>query len=344
MKAAALSLILLAATACTTARNFVNEHINDVAEGETAGNFIQEENDLFALVKRDTAGEGDEFYTQGLRWGKTFNPKHNPRAVRWVEKKLQEEVFKQFAFGTVWTIGIAQTMFTPDRIDVDGPQPHDRPWAGYIYLDNTLRLVDDAPDPKTQIVLEVQTGTIGKRSGAEWAQSALHAVRNLAHPTWHDQLERGVAIEAIYLWNRRLWGTDHYDVLPFAGGAAGTTQIYANIGAHARLGWNLRGFMNTGPMGGTFAVGGNERPATDGFVYIGGQGALVPYNYFLSRGDFKRELRVHDWLWGASLRVGNFRLTGNFVRRSREHSHPRGPQYDGHPYGSLVFSYELALQ
>lgn len=331
-----LTLAVLAA-GCTTIRRVADGQKDGKANGKTAGFFFQEENDSIA------PGNRDKFYTQGLRWQKTINPEANPEAIVRIGEVLGEKVFKQFSFKTVWSSGIAQTMYTPDDVRIAAPQPFDRPWAGFIYLDNTLRLVEDVDDPHTQLVLELQTGTIGQQSGAHWAQGGLHALIGSPRPAgWGNQLERPIGAELIYLWNRR-WGNKYIDFLPFGGGAAGTTMVYANAGAHVRLGWNLSGFFNTGPMQGTFAVGNNERRPTEGFVYVGGSGTFIPYNFFLSQGDIQSKNRVRDWMAGASFRYRSYRLTYNFVRRSREFTHPLGPQFSAHDYGSVVLSYELII-
>ena len=327
-------LLVVLAAGCAHVQRIFDGQPGGIATGTTAGIFIQEENDSIA------PGNRDKFYTQGLRWGKTFN--RNPQTVDRIASAVCNAVCRDFSFETVWTSGIAQTMFTPDDISIEAPQPYDRPWAGFIYLDNTLRLVDDSPDPKTQIVIELQTGTIGRKSGADWAQAALHSVIGADHPTWHDQLERPLGVELIYTWNRR-FGNEHVDLLPFAGGAVGTTMLYANAGAQVRLGWNLSSFFNTAPMQGTLAVGGQGRPSFEGWVYAGGNATFIPYNYFLRAGDIEPKRRVRDLMAGASVRYRSYRLTYNLVRRSREFSHPLGPQFSAHDYGSFVLSYELVI-
>jgi hypothetical protein len=337
MKRSSLSLcvwLLVLASGCTHVRKVFDGPPGGVASGDTAGYFFQEENDSIA------PGNRDKFYTQGLRWGKTFT--RNPDLVAKIGTGFCARFCSGFNYRPLWTSGVAQTMYTPDDVAVPVPQPFDRPWAGFIYLDNTVRLVEDTPQPRTQLVLELKTGSIGKRSGAQWAQSALHELIGAAHPEWPDQLERHVAIELTYLWNRR-YGNGHVDVLPFAGGALGNTMVYTTAGTHVRLGWNLGGFLNTGPMQGTFALGGSERPPTEGFLYLGGAASYIPYNYFLSRGEIEPKRRVHDLMAGASFRYRSYRVTYNFVRRSREFEHPLAPKFSAHDYGSLVLSYELII-
>ncbi|HWW62995.1 MAG TPA: lipid A deacylase LpxR family protein, partial [Thermoanaerobaculia bacterium] len=320
-------------------------HVQKVFDGQpagvadkSAGFFFQEENDSIA------PGNRDKYYTQGLRWAKTFNPDANPRVIKAIDEKFATTIFRNFRHKAIWSSGIAQTMYTPDDITISAPQPHDRPWAGFIYLDNTMRFINKG-EPKVQHVFELQTGVIGPYSGAKWAQSALHALIGSPHPLpgWRNQISTRPGVEAIYLYNRR-WGNSHIDFLPFAGGAAGNTMVYANAGAHVRLGWNLAGFFNTGAMQGTFAVSGGTRPPFEAWVYGGVNGSAIPYNLFLSKGDIDPKKFVYDRMAGASVRYRSYRLTYNIVRRSREFTHPLAPNFSSHDYGSVVLSYELIIK
>jgi Uncharacterized protein conserved in bacteria (DUF2219) len=148
----------------------------------------------------------------------------------------------------------------------------------------------------------------------------------------------------MYLWNRRIDLTRHLDVLPFAGGAAGNTMTYVNAGGHARFGWNKSPFFNTGAMQGTFAGAFSaDRPTKEGWVYVGAQAAFIPYNYFLSGGEIEPREGVVDLMYGFSVRYRSYRLTYNFIRRSREFDHPANPMSSAHEYGSIVLSYELIM-
>lgn len=344
MKHAMILCLALLASACAHVERLFDGQPGGVVQpgGDTAGYFFQLENDSIA------PGNRDKYYTQGLRWQKTFA--NRPGVDTFADKLCSTVKFCEgFNYRPVWSSGVGQTMYTPDDITITTTQPFDRPWAGFIYLDNTLRLVELKPvdptrriDKRTQLVFELQTGHIGKKSGADWAQSGLHAIIDSPKPTWVDQLERPVAAELIYFWNRR-YGTRFIDFLPYAGGAAGSTMVYANAGAHVRVGRNLSGFMNTGPMQATFAAGDTTRPPWEWWFYVGGNAAYIPYNYFLSEGDIEPRRRVRDVMAGASLRFRSYRLTYNFVRRGREFDHPLAPPFGAHDYGSLVLSYELVI-
>lgn len=330
--------LALTASGCS----FLKDHQN-AGSGKGSGFFFQEENDSIA------PGNRDKSYTQGLRWAKAINPAWNEPRFQAAKDAVDVKLCKvlrctQLPHQVLWSTGIAQTMFTPDDITKEEPQPFDRPWVGFLYLDNTLRLTDTRTDARHQHVIELQTGVIGSASGARWAQSALHALIGSPHPIpgWQNQLSRP-GLELIYLRNWR-FARKYAELQPFVGGAAGTTMVYGNGGAYLRIGKNITKFFNTGPMQANLAGGdNNERPKWEYWVYAGYDARLVPYNFFLSKGDIDVEKRVSDRLLGASVRLYSYRLTYNHVRRSKEFSHPLGPQYPNHTFGSVMLSYELII-
>lgn len=340
-KAVRLGMLLLTAAAwgCGTWHHLTQG--DQTAQGKTAGFFFQEENDSIA------PGNRDKFYTQGLRLGKTVNPAENPALVESAANRACVLLrCSEQSTRTIWTTGVAQILFTPDDITIAAPQPHDRPWAAFLYLDNTLRITENNPGvaPHWQHVLELQSGIIGPEAGGRWAQGALHDQINSPRPAgWGNQIPTRVGLQLIYLYNRR-FAAKYADLLPFAGGGAGNTMVYANAGTFVRLGANMSTFMTTGVMQGTLLGGNSTRPNWEGWVYGGIDARYVGYNLFLDRGAIRLKHDNHDLLFGASGRYRNYRVTYNTVRRGREFTDPLGPPFRQHNFGSLVLSYELILK
>jgi lipid A 3-O-deacylase len=317
-----------------------------VREGQKwAGWSFQEENDVLSRTNTDKS------YTQGLRFTLTRNPQENPpRIDAFAEWFLR--TFHNVEAEHVWSIGLGQSIYTPDDITISTRQLNDRHWAGFLYIDNTLQLID--PDEKFRHVLELQTGLIGPGSGARWAQATIHEIIDSAPPVgWPNQLRNEPGVNLIYSHDRRIAreiGPLDADLLPFAGGSLGTVMTYANAGAVVRVGKNNTGFLNGAMRASAYTNFSGERPRWEFWVYGGAEGRAVAHNIYLSGGFFKQvpseidtKRFVYDLTTGFSLRYRRWRLTYNFVRRSNEYSHPFAANDGSQEFGSVMLSVEPIL-
>ncbi len=310
-----------------------------------AGWSFQEENDVLSRTNTDKS------YTQGLRLMRTRNPDENPERIDqfadWFSRK-----FHDVETVRIWSIGFGQNIYTPDDVTIPTPQLNDRHWGGFLYIDNTLQLVD--PDEKFRHVIELQTGLIGPGSGARWAQTTLHEIIDSAPPVgWPNQLRNEPGINLIYSHDRRIAreiGPLDVDLLPTVGGSLGTVMTYANAGGVVRVGKNNTGFLNGAMHATAFTNFSGDRPRWEFWVYGGAEGRAVAHNIYLSGGLFKQipselETRrlVYDLTTGFSVRYRRWRLTYNFIQRSSEYDHPLAANDGKQEFGSVMFSVEPIL-
>jgi hypothetical protein len=235
---------------------------------------------------------------------------------------------------------LGQLMFTPEQTELFTPPPTERPYAGFLY--GALALTDEANQ------LRLQVGMVGPASLAADAQKFVHAVRGLELPQgWHAQLRDEPGLVATYERTQdigRIAGKEGQalDVKTHFGGAAGNVFDYANIGAMARLGFNLPdddGPPRIGPAPpDSYAY---EPTAQLGaYLFAGLEGRLVARNLFLDGNSFRtgphvaKEPDVTDISLGGAIAFQNFRLSFTHVFRSREFR----TQQDPDQFGSLSLS------
>lgn len=348
MKFFAVSALAFSLTACSSVNPGLNSPADFAGDRKWAGWTFQEENDVLTELNVD------KFYTQGLRFSLTRNPDQNPDIVDKAAGRFLTVFDKEFDATNVWSIGLGQNIYTPDDITIAAPQLNDRHWGGFLYVDNTLQLVNKA-ETKRHLV-EVQTGIVGPASASKWAQATMHKIIKSAPPEgWSNQLRNEPGVNVIYQQDRRrvlesLKLLDA-DVQHYFGGSLGTVMTYGSAGAVARIGKNNTGFLN-GPLRATAASNfSGQRPKYEGWVYAGVEGRAVAHNIFLS-GGFLRQIPteietkrfVYDVMTGFSLRYRRWRLTYNLVRRSGEFTHPLAAGKGDQTFGSVVLSVERILQ
>ena len=308
-----------------------------------------EENDTFAF-----RNQSDRAYTQGLRLTTTLNPEFNPDWLSNLSNLLcrcGKPTDKPF--DAVLHVGVGQSIYTPVRITVSGPQPFDRPWAGWLYATAILHLTEtgdeltteQAPEQSQQTkqqVFEVDLGVVGQGAGARRAQSVVHEIIDAPKPLgWHNQIRNQPGLNLLYSRNQR-FGTSRRDIVWTAGGDVGNVMTYAAVGAIGRLGYNITGF-GTAPLSST-AMGQKTRKNVELYVFAGADGRAVLQNIFIRGGNSRIEQKpfVVDVRTGASARYRSVRFTYNYVRRSREFTSP--VSFPGrHDFGSFAIAWEPTL-
>lgn len=315
-----------------------------------AGWAFQEENDVLSRTNTD------KYYTQGLRFSLTRNPDENPKAIDDFAGWFLSRFDNQLNAANVWSVAIGQNIYTPDDITVTTPQLNDRHWAGFLYIDNILQLVDK-DEEKVRHYIELQTGIIGPGSGARFAQAKIHEIIDSAPPVgWSNQLRNEPGVNLIYShdrrYARRFFNLIDADVQRGIGGSLGTVMTYGELTGIVRVGRNNTGFLN-GALRATAVNSTNfdgNRPNLEFWVYAGAQARGVVHNIYLSGGFFKQvpseiETRrfVYDLTTGFSIRYRRWRLTYNLVRRSGEYDHPLAVHDGSQQFGSVVLSVEKIL-
>jgi hypothetical protein len=233
-------------------------------------------------------------------------------------------------------LSLGQNIYTPQNIEATVPDPTDRPYAGWSYLEisfisKTERRVD---------ILSLQAGMVGPSSLAEDTQRIVHEWINSEEPKgWDHQLRDEVGVNLIYerryrAYARALNDTLGIDFLPHGGFSLGNVQTYANLGATLRFGFNLPSDFGVqlargGAIGASPSNDLDPRVAPDRsvslFFFGAADGRAVAQDIFLDGNTWKeggpsveKERFVADYMGGVGLIAGRWQLTGTFVHRTKE--------------------------
>ena len=310
------------------------------------------ENDMFSNTDRN--------YTNGIR-ASWVSPnlesfRHDPAMPALVNRindgfdRLLD--FKEGPTRNV-VISLGQLIYTPQDREAFQLIENDRPYAGYLYLGFAYHTRNE----QRLDTVEINLGIVGPSAAGETAQDEIHHWRGFEKFNgWDNQLKDEPTLQLIYEQKRRLFkqylplGLEH-DFIAHAGGALGNVGVYLNAGGEYRLGWDLPEDFGTSavrPGGDNSAPGrGDSRlRRTDklisglhGFVSLDGR--AVAHDIFLDGNTWKdshsvdREILVADAAVGASVLVGDWKLSYAHVYRTREFK----GQPHSHEYGSLSVSY-----
>lgn len=304
-------------------------------------------------LENDTFTGTDQHYTNGLKfswlsadltdWGQTGWRKNVVDALPFVNRPEGQKNLG-FAFG--------QNIYTPRNIEVTNPDPNDRPYAGWSYLE--LAFVSKTPAVADTLALQV--GIVGPHSLAEDSQRIVHRQISSAEPRgWDHQLRDEIGVNVVYerrwrLYGRALLNTLGIDLVPHAGASLGNVQTYANAGGTVRFGLNLPSdfgvqLARAGSVGGTPTDDLDPRVALNRnfslFVFGAADGRAIARDLFLDGNTFRdsrsvdKEPFVADLSAGVGLIAGRWQLTYTQVWRTREFKTQRG---DYNNFGSVSLS------
>jgi hypothetical protein len=303
--------------------------------------------------ENDTFGGTDEHYTNGVKlswlsadlvdWGQVGWRK---RFVDFLPFVNRPEGQKSFG------LALGQNIYTPRNIKTPTPDPTDRPYAGWTYLE--MAFVSKTPAISDTVA--IQAGIIGPHSLAEDTQRIVHQwTGNIRPRGWDYQLRDEVGVNLAYerrwrLYARALYQTVGIDLVPHAGATLGNVQTYANAGGTVRFGLNLPSdfgvqLARPGSVGGTPTDDLDPRVALDRnfsvFAFGAADGRAVARDIFLDGNTFRssrsvnKEPFVADLSVGIGLIAGRWQFTYTQVWRTREFTTERG-NYNN--FGSLTFS------
>ena len=286
--------------------------------------------------ENDTFADTDRYYTNGAKlswisgdlsgWGRSGGQQAALERVPLVNDPGTMKNFG-FAFG--------QNIYTPRDQDLVIPDPDDRPYAGWSYLEFSLL----SKSPHQLDIISLQVGMVGPHSYAQEVQNGFHDwIRNSPSRGWDSQLHDEVGVNLIVerrwrLFARAFDGALGFDFVPHIGASLGNVATYANIGASTRLGFNLpedfgvdlirgAGVVNTPIDDNDPRVG--ERTSLSLFLFAGADGRAVARDIFLDGNTFRdspsvdKEDFVADLSVGAGLVLGRWQLTYTHVLRTRE--------------------------
>ena len=303
------------------------------------------ENDMFSGT--------DEHYTNGVKlswlsadlgsWGQTGWRQRFVEMLPFVNRTGGQKNFG-LAFG--------QNMYTPRNIETATPDPLDRPYAGWTYLE--MAFVSKTPALSDTIA--IQAGIVGPHSGADDTQRIVHRWFDNPRPLgWGYQLHDELGVNLVYerrwrLYARSLVPTVGIDLVPHAGVSLGNVQTYANAGGTVRFGVNLPSdfgvqLARPGSVGGTPADDLDPRIARDRnfslFAFGAADGRAVARDIFLDGNTFRtsrsvsKEAFVADLSAGIGFIAGPWQITYTQVWRTREFKSERSAYNN---FGSLTLS------
>ena len=285
-----------------------------------------EKGTLSFLFENDLFFNADHDYTNGVELTYTTAPQDTPawavRVANWLPLfSAGAEVRTRYALG--------QSMFTPNDLSLTNPPQTARPYAGFLY--GAFGLVGDTGTHLDQ--LQVTLGIVGPDSLAEQSQTWIHAnIRGHKPMGWDTQLHNEPALVIQYQRSIKLIEPQSVlglilDAEPYYGIAVGNVYDYVNVGAMARLGFNLP--RDYGPQRIAPSLPGSNffepSGALGAYVFAGVDGRAIARNLFLDGNSFQSSRHVDkmnlvgDFEFGAAIIFDRVRLSFTHVIRSREY-------------------------
>lgn len=309
---------------------------------------------LFTLyVENDYFTGTDRNYTNGVKLSWMTADLSDWGQRGWRQHLLESLPFIN-ATGTQKNLGfsLGQNIYTPKDSTRRVPDPMDRPYAGWTYLEGSFV----SKSSTRADIVSVQVGLFGPSSLAEQTQKTFHRVIDDDLPQgWDHQLRDEVGVNLIYEQRRRLVTrafSDRvgFDVIPHGGVCLGTVQSYVNLGATLRMGLNLPSDFGVslargGAIGASPVNDLDPRVALNRdvslFLFAAADGRAVARDATLDGNLWKdspsvdRKVFVADLSSGVGLIVGRWQLTGSYVYRTREFDTQPDPHSQ---FGSVTLS------
>lgn len=250
---------------------------------------ILEENDSLFF-------NSDKHYTQGLRLSNLFGDSPKPG-------EFWDGPFNALSFGPFFEPGgtrktailFGQSIFTPKNLSVKPPDPHDRPYAGWLYggvsmlQDNDKRMLEN---------FEIDFGLVGPGALGQVTQNTFHQfIAADQAKGWSSQLQHefGGMVSYERLWRLPLFGDNSLgvDIVPELGVTAGNVFTYASAGGMLRVGKGLQ--ADYGPV--------RVRPALSGTDYFDASGLDNDMGWYLFAGTQGRVMGRDIFLDGNTFRT-----------------------------------------
>lgn len=294
------------------------------------------ENDVFAA--------DDNHYTNGVRASFLSAENHMPG---WLESVADSLPGMSPEGRKRWGVAAGQSMYTPNDISISPPDPTDQPYAGWLYGSVTLH----SDSGHRLDTWQLTAGMVGPSSKAAEVQDFVHDMIGSTDPQgWDYQLRDEPGI--ILSYERKWRGLAQFspfglgaDITPSIGGSIGNVFTHANVGAVARIGYDLP--ADYGPplirpnlSGSDFFVPSKR---FGWYLFAGLEGRAVARNIFLDGNTFRdspsvdKEIFIGGAQLGAALTFGNTRLAYTHIMRT--------PEFEGQDgieeFGAVTLSYRF---
>jgi lipid A 3-O-deacylase len=194
---------------------------------ETGRITILEENDSLYF-------NSDKHYTQGLRISDLLGEAPSPDGLWDDAFKIVRSVTPVFEPGATRRTGVflGQSIFTPKNLAIRPPDPHDRPYAGWLYAGASL-----LQETGSQMLenAELDLGIVGPGALGKQVQNDFHQFIGVPQAKgWSSQLQQefGIVLSYERLWRLPLVGDNRFgvDIVPQLGASVGNIFTYGKQG------------------------------------------------------------------------------------------------------------------
>lgn len=290
---------------------------------------FQVENDAVSTQR----GTSDQYYTSGLRLGYTSGEGQVPETLANLSRAVWGDGIQRVS------IDVSQSIFTPKKTQLDPPDPHDEPYAGYLTLN--AQLIHDRADSRS--VIGVSLGVVGKAAGGRDIQNGFHSIiGDTLNRGWSHQLEDEPSVQVLvsrtYRFQIATIGGVEIDTLPSATINAGITYDYAQLGFSFRIGQGLGSDFGTARivpgLSGTDAYT-TVRPLA-WYLQLGADGRAVAHNVFLDGNTFRDNSPHVSKKWDVGEFVAGVGIIWRGVRLSYTHTW-RTEEFNGQKAGLFNF-------
>ena len=244
---------------------------------------------LHAITENDAYGaaRSDRWYTNGVRFGYGSPEGALPSPLAALDGAIGRLLGPA---QSRWGVALGQNIYTPRSTLPYVPDPRDRPYAGYAYLEGSL----DRRTANTLDRFTLAAGVVGPGSLARKTQDIVHDLIGSKIPHgWRYQIRDEATLNLGWqrTWRYRLAslpGGFAVDTLPAAEVALGSVAIYAQASTRLRIGQGLEQDFGAPRI----RPGGADTPAPVGdsfgwYVFGGAAGRAVGRDLFLDGSTWR---------------------------------------------------------
>lgn len=301
---------------------------------------------LSVVSENDLFGGTDRNYTNGLQITVVSGPERTLPLAELLGRILPNRYDPDPGDPRLWRTGLSlgHAMFTPEDISLVNPNPLDRPYAGWLYLESSL--ISYNPAVRGLDTAALQVGIVGPAAGGEFVQTNWHQLIDGEEPRgWDSQLDNELAFVLRLERQRRSGaaqlGPVQFDADLHYGAALGTLETSATLGFGVRLGTGLDGDyappprLRPAPSGG-MAFLEVERAPFEWYFFAGASGRVIARDLFLDGNTFRggpsvtdRRAIVGDLQGGLVMTAGRASVSFTYVHRTEEFAFQDGPSRFG---------------